>query len=124
MDDLINRQYAIETLLAEGLITAAVYIERMPSADLSEYSDKLWKTAYERGKAEARVIKLTEADKESLRKAMENAELTLVAEPRKGKWIIKSDTYHEYWECDQCGMGVGLDDVRNYCPNCGARMEE
>jgi len=46
------------------------------------------------------------------------------AEPRKGKWIIQSDTYHEYWECDQCGMGVGLDDVRNYCPNCGARMEE
>lgn len=26
---------------------------KMPDADLSEYSDKLWKTAYERGKAEA-----------------------------------------------------------------------
>ena len=53
MDDLINRQYAIKTLLTEGLITAAVYIERMPTADLSEYSDKLWEIAYKRGKADA-----------------------------------------------------------------------
>lgn len=33
MDDLISRKAAIETLLDEGLITAAVYIERMPSAE-------------------------------------------------------------------------------------------
>lgn len=31
-DDLISRQAAIKTLLDEGLITAAVYIEHMPSA--------------------------------------------------------------------------------------------
>ncbi len=60
-DDLISREYAIKTLLDEGLITAAVYIERMPSADLSEYSDKLWKTAYERGKAEA-IIRCDECE--------------------------------------------------------------
>ena len=45
------------------------------------------------------------------------------AQPKTGKWALQSDDYHEYYECDQCGMAVGLDDVRNFCPNCGADME-
>lgn len=32
MDDLISRQDAIDLFLAEGMITAAVYVERMSSA--------------------------------------------------------------------------------------------
>lgn len=44
------------------------------------------------------------------------------AQPKTGKWALQSDDYHEYYECDQCGMAVGLDDVRNFCPNCGADM--
>ena len=43
-------------------------------------------------------------------------------ERKKGEWVLQSDDYHEYYECDQCGMAVGLDDVRNFCPNCGADM--
>ncbi len=43
---------------------------------------------------------------------------------KKGEWILQSDDYHEYYECDQCGIAIGLDDIRNFCPNCGARMEE
>ena len=43
-------------------------------------------------------------------------------ERKLGKWALQSDDYHEYYECDQCGMAVGLDDVRNFCPNCGADM--
>ena len=37
------------------------------------------------------------------------------AEPQriKGKWALQSDDYHEYYECDQCGIAVGLDDIRN-----------
>ena len=31
-DDLISRQKAIDLFLTEGMITAAVYVERMPSA--------------------------------------------------------------------------------------------
>lgn len=46
------------------------------------------------------------------------------AQPKTGKWALQSDDYHEYYECDQCGMAVGLDDVRNFCPNCGADMRE
>lgn len=45
------------------------------------------------------------------------------AEPRKGKWI----DYCGGVKCDQCGFEC--DDTyylgeANYCPNCGARMEE
>lgn len=66
-------------------------------ADLSEYCDKLWKTAYERGKAEVH--------------------------PKKGKWI----DYCGGVKCDQCGFEC--DDTyylgeANFCPNCGARMGE
>lgn len=44
--------------------------------------------------------------------------------PQKiGHWIRQTDDYHDYYECEQCGIAVGLDDVKNYCPNCGARMK-
>ena len=50
-----------------------------------------------------------------------------VVEPRKGKWI-RTETDRGYWvyigyACDQCGKSVG-NVKRNYCPNCGAKMEE
>lgn len=45
-------------------------------------------------------------------------------EPKRGEWIEQEDDYYHYWECSECGMGVGLDDIRNYCPNCGADMRE
>ena len=44
------------------------------------------------------------------------------ADRPQGEWIEQEDDYHHYWECSECGMGVGLDDIRNYCPNCGAKM--
>ena len=45
------------------------------------------------------------------------------ADRPRGEWIEQEDDYHHYWECSECGMGVGLDDIRNYCPNCGAKMK-
>ena len=44
-------------------------------------------------------------------------------EERKGEWIRQTDDYHDYYECDNCGIAVGLDDIRNYCPRCGAKMK-
>lgn len=72
MGDLIGRQAALEAFgLSEkthkyggdhsGYNTMMLYeiqdiIENLPSVDtdLSEYSDRLWRIAYERGKAEAK----------------------------------------------------------------------
>ena len=45
------------------------------------------------------------------------------ADRPRGEWIEQEDDYHHYWECSECGMGVGLDDIRNFCPNCGADMK-
>ena len=64
MDDLISRQAAIDATWFEPSYTDPLNVltevrdrlKALPSADpdLSEYSDKLWKAAYERGKTEAR----------------------------------------------------------------------
>lgn len=62
MDDLINRQATYDTLTDYYHHTTDIQhkalcdaLSRVPSAqpDLSDYSDKLWAAAYERGKAEA-----------------------------------------------------------------------
>lgn len=43
--------------------------------------------------------------------------------PKMGKWIRQGNDYTDYYECEHCGIAVGLDDIKNYCPNCGAKME-
>jgi hypothetical protein len=45
-------------------------------------------------------------------------------QPKTGHWIRQSDDYHDYYECEYCGIAVGLDDIKNYCPKCGAKMVE
>lgn len=44
--------------------------------------------------------------------------------PRTGKWIRQGNDYTDYYECEHCGIAVGLDDIKNFCPNCGCRMME
>lgn len=75
--------------------------EERPIDDLSEYSDKLWKKAYERGKAEGR---------------------------KTGHWI-KTDNMLNIWKCSECNEewcsevgGNPLEYDYHYCPNCGASM--
>ena len=58
-------------------------------------------------------------------------------EPKKGKWIPHSErcleyigtilvyVRYDYWFCDACGYRVEKGrPMYNYCPNCGARMED
>ncbi len=51
------------------------------------------------------------------------------AYPKKGKWI-KTGRWGRVYQCDQCRNYLDFDGVNagrgstNYCPNCGARMEE
>ena len=105
---------AIEKLAAQtydtdyGVIDSDVVYEALKElpSDLSTYSDKLWKNAYERGKAEGQ------------------------ADRKKGHWI-PHDT-NAAWtyanECSECGKYLVVSDISgdgkkaNFCPNCGADM--
>lgn len=92
MDDVISKSSVCEILAdiypTDGEKVVAVKeidkayeaIQQLPPAqpDLSGYSDKLWKAAYERGKAEA------------------------LAERKKGKWIKHIDDSF----CPNCGADM------------------
>ena len=111
--DVIN---SIEPWLLSGewrYLNATAYLKkrimRLPSVhaetqDMEEYSDKLWKLAYERGKREA--------------------------EPRTGHWIFcKGDgrACVDGHICSVCKTSyhtqVPYFAEYKYCPNCGAKME-
>ena len=151
MDDIISRQAAIDNLERyrelfswddgdrERAILSRVIkeLQSMPTADLSEYCDKLWKIAYEHGKRDAQpatepmtglyVVGFNdgyEAGKED-------------AQPKKGKWIKGIDVQNRkpYFHladalyCSVCHEEAYRDtdygqQLFAYCPNCGARMEE
>lgn len=116
MDDLISRQAAIDALEEPCKVPDTwsdeyavgerqqwekdvKSLKALPSAqpDLSEYSDRLWRNAYERGKKEAQ---------------------------RTGRWIWDDEGYH-CSECFYHAYGntseVMLGDFK-FCPNCGAEM--
>ena len=46
---------------------------------------------------------------------------------KQGKWVLKTfdDGYGEYqlYECNQCGAVTAQRKSKNYCHNCGAKME-
>ena len=104
MNDTIYRQAAIDTMCAacwdwcdEGVCKRVSALQQLPSADtdLSAYSDKLWRAAYERGKREA--------------------------ERMRGKWIDRSGGIEGAWNyCSVCGEQAI--DLYDFCPNCGADM--
>lgn len=98
--DCISRQAAVDALVAETIYT---------EEELREY--------YEANSHRNEWVN-------GIYEAVEAIKQLPPAQPKTGKWALQSDDYHEYYECDQCGMAVGLDDVRNFCPNCGADMRE
>ena len=61
-----------------------------------------------------------------IQKAEDNTESPIDRKTGKwldmGKFIDIDGDYHEAWKCDCCGY-VSYDDS-NFCPNCGARMED
>ena len=60
---------------------------------------------------------------------VENFPSSNVAPVRHGRWI---DTYPDiepnpmfmYGICSECGFEQGISKYLNYCPNCGAKMDE
>lgn len=89
--------------------------------DMSEYSDKLWQKAYERGKAEA----ITNEDiKSAIHEGFKNGYEMAKAKysPKTGHWISISGT--NISKCSECQVRQILYDMQgdNFCPNCGANM--
>ena len=100
-NDLISRQTAIDAV--EFGIT---------------YAKKINKETGE-------VTVLFEKSNAELEKAIDRIKQLPPAQPKRGKWILKS--YR--WECDQCGCLIrrvnpfkGNEWNYNFCPNCGAEM--
>ena len=149
-NDLIYRQAAIDALGERPMVWAesdyelgarnqydadVLALETLPSAqpDLSTYSDKLWRAAYERGKKEAEaeqgdeaifwkkrareyediIADLVTAQAKGIK--LDSIEITgegiifkkSESERKRGKWIQKSkklDLCTEWWyECSECG---------------------
>lgn len=53
----------------------------------------------------------------------EDCEDSTERKPKEGEWYRQTTDHFDYWECSECGIGVGLDDIKNYCPSCGAKMK-
>lgn len=110
MDDLISRQAAIDAVRSyydeQYALCDSIeeLIEKLPSADtdLSDYSDRLWKNAYERGKAEGARIPSVEPER------------------KRGKWMPFDNPWYK---CSECGaVRENKSFMENFCPNCGADM--
>ena len=106
MSDLIKREDAIKALYKYSFVSKDIIereINAIPSADvdISKYSDKLWKNAYERGKADR----------------------------PQGEWIDMGD-FEKCSVCKgthlkefQSYYGKVIWIQTPYCPNCGCRMK-
>ena len=130
MDELISRRAAIEEIARRDTTdgTVKVYSGREVCDILNALPT-----------AEQRTVTMKlEMDKDWVKKVMEEAELTFFAEPKKGKWVPYEFGDERWHKCTACGTAdqyktrVERDNgevhyltaVRNYCPICGARMEE
>ena len=45
-------------------------------------------------------------------------------EPKTGHWIVHPKGIYAHLVCDKCLSSAPYDCKTNYCPNCGAKMEE
>ena len=114
MSDLISRQEAIKAILGEPPevnypIYYAEKIRELPSVQPKERC--------------IATITLSEEDLERIvKKRVEEIKDSL---PRKGKWIDFSMSIKGVPTecCSECG-GWSYDMGKNFCPNCGCRMEE
>ena len=68
------------------------------------------------------IDRTVESYKELLTECYKNLP-SVTPKEKTGHWIRQTDDYHDYYECEHCGIAVGLDDIKNYCPNCGAKMD-
>jgi hypothetical protein len=154
MNDLISRQdivwhdylvpdgngmYHIEHIAyrsqIDALPSAQVVKHHVPSAqtaDISDYCDRLWKIAYERGKKEALQVAIEEFDRcEYTPDGGIDANYAidflkrLPSAQHTGRWervfIAELETSElDIFKCSECKKMHWYES--NFCPNCGADM--
>lgn len=119
MDDLISRQAAINTVLSIR--------QKCDTNDIDEYRDILVECFEVLPTAEPNEEEAFEAGYTKAQMELKDA-----YKPKKGRDICMEVRYHCEFKCSLCGAEIqiieGMDgfdfEVFNYCPNCGARMEE
>lgn len=110
-------------------------IESLPTIEVSDKADRPFEyfEGYEDGKASVEVSEdaisrevamdiVVSSTAEEMVEKMRNAP-SVIPQQKEGEWYRQTTDHFDYWECSECGMGVGLDDIKNYCPNCGAKMK-
>lgn len=60
--------------------------------------------------------------KEDAMHCIDNLPAADVAPVRHGRWIKFRKGID--WQCSECNYSTDYNIARNYCPNCGARMDE
>lgn len=70
----------------------------------------------------------TRLQREAIDKAIEVLSKPEPLQPKSGRWIIVTNGRGGH-ECDQCheyapSFQSGTENLSNFCPNCGAKMEE
>jgi len=109
MDDLISRQAAIDALWK------ALY----------EYEDKTEKQFQESEDLDVGdwilhrifVQNMSDIDRQTI--------LNLPSAERQGRWTTERTMEHDgEWYCSVCGYEPTVYEASNYCPNCGALMDE
>lgn len=112
MDDLISREELIEAILearreeTDTIPKLIRFIEKRPTAE-PKCADGC---IYEFGSDECEGCLFT------------------TVKPKTGRWIKKEERVWYWYECSECGESPlfrnGERVLSDYCPNCGARMEE
>lgn len=124
MDDLISREAAIGALDGKLTITG-----RENAETIRDYINGVDKKLRELPSAERREGQPSGCeywDNES-----NFCTLNRPSAVRRGRWTDHNDEWDGgYYECSVCGEaftfieGTPKENLYNYCPNCGARMEE
>ena len=103
----------------------AEYIEREAIIDAVESID--WYSVY-KGKLTAGAPNTENAlyKANDIYSAIDNAPAADVAPVQHGRWILDGDGYHWPYNCSICAWkdGYPFNERHNFCPNCGAKMDE
>ena len=107
--DAVSRKEVMTKILAL-LKTMCGEVDRMPSV-IPQYTD-------------AEIQKMQELEQAEIQKAYE---LGKAEQPKMGRWKrVSMDKYVQhamaYYRCSECGKDII--GTHNYCPSCGAKMQE